>query len=98
MMITPIDSYSQTMDDANKGTGHWLKAIIITAVLTLLASFWWSGVALVGVALLALAAVCIIMALMINRTAGQPAWGLAMLGQAAGVLGTAVLLWAALAL
>ncbi|HRQ41177.1 MAG TPA: hypothetical protein PLD25_24935 [Chloroflexota bacterium] len=95
-MITPIDSYTQTMDEAASSTGRKLTAVCITAVLTLLASFWWSGLALVGVALLALAAVCIIMALIITRTTGQSAWSMAIAGQFAGVLGTAVLFWAAL--
>ncbi len=97
-MITPVDGYSQTMDETESGRGRWFTAVFITVILTLLASLWWSGLALVGVSLLALAAVCIIMALIINRTSEQPAWALALAGQAAGVLGTAVLFWAAIAL
>ncbi|MBX3060303.1 MAG: hypothetical protein KF770_27915 [Anaerolineae bacterium] len=97
MMITPVDSYSHTMNETESGKRRQLTAVLVTAVLTLLASLWWSGLALIGVSLLALAVVCIIMALIINRTTGQPAWGLAIAGQAAGVLGTAVLFWAAIA-
>lgn len=97
-MITPVDGYSHTMDETESGKGRQLTAVLVTAVLTLLASLWWSGLALIGVSLLALAAVCIIMALIINRATAQPAWGLAIAGQAAGVLGTAVLFWAAIAL
>ncbi len=98
-MITPVDGYSHTMDETESGRGRQRTAVLVTtAVLSLLASLWWSGLALVGVSLLALAAVCIIMALIINRTSEQPAWGLAIAGQAAGVLGTAVLFWAAISL
>ena len=96
-MITPINGYSHTMDETESGRGRQLTAVLVTAVLSLLASLWWAGLALIGVSLLALAAVCIIMALIINRTSDQPAWGLSIAGQAAGVLGTAVLFWAAIA-
>ncbi|MBL1128530.1 MAG: hypothetical protein D8M54_08470 [Chloroflexi bacterium] len=97
-MITPVDGYSHTMNETESGKGRWITAVTVTVVLTLLASFWWSRLALIGVSLLALAAVCIIMALIINRTSEQPTWGLAIAGQAAGVLGTAVLFWAAISL
>lgn len=93
-MFTPAESY--TTEESNNLSGGWVAAVIITAVLTGLASYWWSGLALFGVALLALATVCITIALIITRHAGHPAWGMAIFGQAAGVLGTAVLLWAAL--
>lgn len=95
-MITPVDGYSHTMDETESGKGRWFTAVFITVVLALLASLWWSGLALIGVSLLALAAVCIIMALIINRTSEQSAWGLAIAGQASGVLGTAILFWAAI--
>ena len=97
-MMIPADSYSQTTNEMESHTGRKILIVVVTAVLTLLASFWWSGLTLAGVSLLALATVCIIMALIINRTSEQPSWGLAIAGQAAGVLGTAVLFWAAITL
>lgn len=93
-MFTQAESY--TTEESSNHNGGWITAMIITTVLIGLATFWWSGLALLGVALLALATVCITMALIITRHSGNSAWGMAIFGQAAGVLGTAVLLWAAI--
>jgi hypothetical protein len=93
-MFTQAESYAT--EESPNISGGWVTAVLITAVLSGLASYWWSGLALFGVALLTLAAVCITTALIITRHTGRSAWGMAILGQAAGVLGTAVLLWAAL--
>ncbi len=95
-MISPANSYSNESDSIGANHSCWMIAVFWTAVLTGIASFWWSGLALGGVALLALAAVCILLSLIISWRSGQPAWGMAIVGQAAGVVGTAVLLLAAL--
>ncbi|NJN54278.1 MAG: hypothetical protein HC804_05670 [Anaerolineae bacterium] len=95
MMMNQAENYTHSGEFENN-SGVWVMVVILTAVLTFLTSFWWSGLALVGTSLLIFAALLIIFALIITRSSGQSAWGMAIVGQAAGVLGTAVLLWAAI--
>lgn len=95
-MMSPAESYSYQSENENSSSVLWLAAIVITFPLTLLAALLWSGLALAGVALLALAFALLVVSLLSHYYYERPAWGTAVAGQLIGLGGVALLFLASL--
>ena len=65
--------------------------IMIGIALTMLASFIWAGLPLVGIGFLSLAFGLIISSLMSQRKSGETHWGTVILGQFIGICGIMLL-------
>lgn len=94
-MTTRFETYAHHQEDESR-MPVGLTAVILALPLTLLASLFWAGMALVGIGMLILAAGLITMSLISVRHYHTPAWGMVIMGQLIGVAGTAVLVAASI--
>lgn len=90
------ETFPLSVEDEQTMFNKWLTAVVIAVPLTFLASLVWSGLVLLGFAVLALAFGLISAALISVRLYQTPTWGTVMLGQVVALIGIVILLLAAL--